>query len=92
MNAPHHSFNSFAEPFSMAPGRSSAVMGAPSLASILEKAKDLRPYLRERGQETELNRRISEETTQILKILVSLNFCNQPGMVDTSMALRDSLI
>ena len=69
MNAPHHSFNSFAEPFSMAPGRSSAVIGAPSLASILEKAKDLRPYLRERGQETELNRRISEETTQILKDL-----------------------
>ena len=69
MNAPHHSFNSFAEPFSMAPGRSSAVMGAPSLASILEKAIDLRPYLRERGQETELNRRISEETTQIFKDL-----------------------
>jgi alkylation response protein AidB-like acyl-CoA dehydrogenase len=69
MNAPHHSFNSFAEPFSMAPGRSSAVMGAPSLDSILEKAKDLRPYLRERGQETELNRRISEETTQIFKDL-----------------------
>jgi len=53
----------------MAPGRSSAVMGAPSLASFLEKAKDLRPYLRERGQETELNRRISEETTQIFKDL-----------------------
>jgi alkylation response protein AidB-like acyl-CoA dehydrogenase len=69
MNAPHHTFNSFAEPFSRAPGRSSAVAGAPSLDSILEKAKDLRPYLREHGQETERNRRISEETTQIFKDL-----------------------
>ena len=69
MNAPLHTFNSFEEPFSSSPGRSSAVIGAPSLASILDKAKDLRPYLRERGHETEVNRRISEETTQIFKDL-----------------------
>ena len=69
MNAPLHTFNSLEEPFSSSPGRSSAVIGAPSLASILDKAKDLRPYLRERGHETEVNRRISEETTQIFKDL-----------------------
>lgn len=69
MNAPHHTFTSFEEPFSNAPGRTSAVIGAPSLASILDKAKELRPYLRERGHETEVNRRISEETTQLFKDL-----------------------
>ena len=69
MNAPHHTFTSFEEPFSSAPGRTSAVIGAPSLASILDKANDLRPYLRERGHETEVNRRISEETTQLFKDL-----------------------
>jgi resorcinol 4-hydroxylase (FADH2) len=69
MNAPHHPFSSFADPFASAPGRSSAVPGAPSLSSILDKAKDLQPYLRERAQATEVNRRVSAETTQLFKDL-----------------------
>ncbi len=69
MNAPHHPFSSFADPFASAPGRSSAVPGAPSLSSILDKAKDLQPYLRERAQATEMNRRVSAETTQLFKDL-----------------------
>ena len=64
MNAPLHTFNQFLDPFAHAPGRTSAVLGAPSLSHILEQAKEMRPYLIANAQLTEQNRRVSEETTQ----------------------------
>jgi hypothetical protein len=39
MNAPLHSFNQFLDPFAHAPGRASAVLGAPSLNLILDQAR-----------------------------------------------------
>jgi len=67
MNAPLHSLSHFLDPFSSAPGRRSAVLGAPKLSVILDQAKEMRPYLSAHAQMTEKNRRVSEETTQRFK-------------------------
>lgn len=48
-----------------APGRISPVAGAPSLDSLVSSAHELIPYLRERGRQTELDRRLSEETSRL---------------------------
>ncbi len=69
MNAPLHSLSHFLDPFSSAPGRRSAVLGAPKLSVILDQAKEMRPYLSAHAQMTEKNRRVSEETTQRFKDL-----------------------
>ena len=69
MNAPLHSFSHIFDPFANAPGRQSSIHGAPPLSQVLEQARALRPYLRERAQSTEQNRRVSEETTQRFKDL-----------------------
>lgn len=47
-----------------APGRHSPVGDAPALASILASASDLVPVLRARAEQTERDRRVSEETTR----------------------------
>ncbi|MEI6767518.1 MAG: acyl-CoA dehydrogenase family protein [Betaproteobacteria bacterium] len=67
MNAPLHSLSHFLDPFSSAPGRRSAVLGAPKLSVILDQAKEMRPYLSAHAQMTEKNRRVSEEITQRFK-------------------------
>jgi alkylation response protein AidB-like acyl-CoA dehydrogenase len=52
------------EDFSWAPGRSSPVTGAPALSDIVGNATKLRPYLRERARQTEIDRRVSDATTE----------------------------
>ena len=52
------------EDFSWAPGRSSPVPGAPPLSSVVAAATGLRPYLRERARQTEIDRRVSDEATE----------------------------
>lgn len=49
----------------LAPGRISPVADAPSLQKIVAAANELIPFLRERAQQTEVDRRLSEETSQI---------------------------
>ncbi|MDB5966745.1 MAG: Acyl-CoA dehydrogenase type 2 domain protein [Polaromonas sp.] len=52
------------EDFDWAPGRSSPVWNAPPLSQIVEAATQMRPYLRERGRQTEVDRRVSDEATE----------------------------
>lgn len=47
-----------------APGRRSAVVGAPSIEQLGDAARALVPHLRERARDTELQRRVSAETTE----------------------------
>lgn len=47
-----------------APGRKSPVTDAPSIETIAASASNLVPMLRERAQQTEQDRRVSEATTQ----------------------------
>ncbi len=47
----------------IAPGRTTPVMHAPPLSQLVGAAQELVPYLRERAQATELERRVSSETT-----------------------------
>ena len=49
--------------FPPAPGRTSPVMDAPPLSSLIDAARELVPYLRENAQATEQARRVSEEAT-----------------------------
>lgn len=55
------------EDFSWAPGRSSPVPDAPPLSSIVAAATALRPYLRERARQTELDRRVCDEATEAFR-------------------------
>lgn len=57
-------FNLGTTDFDWAPGRHSSVPDAPPLKDILAEATKLRPMLRARAQQTEADRRVSEETTQ----------------------------
>jgi len=50
-----------------APGRVSPVVGAPSMVQLGNAARELVPYLRERARQTEDNRRVSEEATQLFR-------------------------
>lgn len=50
--------------FSRAPGRSSPVPNVPKLSEILENATRLRPYLREQARQTEVDRRVSDATSE----------------------------
>lgn len=50
--------------FQSAPGRSSSVADAPPLDNILGAARELVPYLRERSQQAERERRVSAQTTE----------------------------
>jgi len=52
-------------PFAGAPGQYSPVPGAPTLATLVERAHELsQGYLKEHAQSTENNRRVPEATTQ----------------------------
>lgn len=53
--------------FSWAPGRSSPVPGAPPLSSLVAAASALRPYLRKRARQTEIDRRVSSEATDAFR-------------------------
>ncbi len=48
-----------------APGRHSPVPGAPPLSKIVSAAKELVPYLAERAEQTERDRRVSDATTEM---------------------------
>jgi resorcinol 4-hydroxylase (FADH2) len=48
-----------------APGRISPAPDAPSLESLVSTARELIPRLREQAQQTEIERRVSEETNQL---------------------------
>jgi alkylation response protein AidB-like acyl-CoA dehydrogenase len=59
--------NSFpAVPFACA-GRQSPVAAAPSIEQLVGSARELVPYLREHSRETELQRRVSDETTALFR-------------------------
>ena len=49
------------------PGRSTSVPGAPPLDNIVGAARELVPYLRARGQQTESERRVSAEATDLFR-------------------------
>jgi alkylation response protein AidB-like acyl-CoA dehydrogenase len=49
----------------VAPGRLSPVANAPSLESVVAAANELIPSLRERAQQTEYDRRLSEEMNEL---------------------------
>lgn len=55
------------EDFAWAPGRFSPVPGAPPLSQIMASATALRPYLRERARQTEEDRRVSDESTELFR-------------------------
>ena len=57
----------FGEAHFQAPGRRSPVPGAPPLAQIVARARDLIPILRERAVQTEKDRRVSSETTALFR-------------------------
>jgi resorcinol 4-hydroxylase (FADH2) len=69
VNDPIAKFSNISDPFASAPGRSTNVLGAPSLNHILDLAREMRPYLRERAHDTEQARRVSAETTLRFKEL-----------------------
>ncbi|WP_437901163.1 acyl-CoA dehydrogenase family protein [Sorangium sp. So ce124] len=48
-----------------APGRISPAANAPSLEALVSTARELVPCLREQAQQTEIERRVSEETNQL---------------------------
>ncbi|WP_438037018.1 acyl-CoA dehydrogenase family protein [Sorangium sp. So ce204] len=62
MNLEHSSIRTVAM---KAPGRMSPAADAPSLESLVSTARELVPRLRERAQQTEIERRVSEETNQL---------------------------
>ncbi len=53
--------------FSSAPGRFSPVPDAPPLSALVAAATELRPYLRERARQTEIDRRVSDESTEAFR-------------------------
>ena len=50
-----------------APGRVSPVAGVPSIAEIGNAARDMVPLLREQARQTELDRRVSPQTTDMFR-------------------------
>lgn len=50
-----------------APGRRSPVAGAPSIEHLACAARELVPYLRQHARDTELNRRVSDEATELFR-------------------------
>lgn len=61
MNAPSPS--STVLKTTIAPGRISPVKNAPSIDELVNRATNLIPYLKEKAQSTEIERRVSDETT-----------------------------
>jgi hypothetical protein len=50
-----------------APGRVSPVAGAPSITQIADAARHMVPMLREQARQTELDRRVSSQTTDMFR-------------------------
>ena len=50
-----------------APGRVSPVPGAPGITQLADAARGMVPYLREHARQTELDRRVSEQTTGLFR-------------------------
>ena len=68
------------EDFAWAPGRSSPVAGAPKLSKIMAAATELRPYLRERARQTEVDRRVSDEDLdRLVRSVVALRNIRPDG-------------